>query len=210
MVRSVAVLACFGGAVAWAMHDSTQWVHVVSATAENSAATVVMLAFDACVLNAPVTVTETDTEVRVSVDRRWDPDGDNLACLSGQKIDLQSPLGSRLIVDAHGGSEVPITIASPPTPPTPISGSVADVVGQQAPATVTGWLVVYEGLSLLCDDLSDDGTSGVSASIEVDFSYSPDEQPTDLVTRGEVRVSRHKVTFTGSLKYNFLYVGVTP
>lgn len=49
------------------------------------------------------------------------------------------------------GSDIPIVFVSalpPPTPPVPISGSVADVKGQEALATVTGWLVVYSDFAL--------------------------------------------------------------
>lgn len=98
----------------------------------------------------------------------------------------------------------------PVTAPAPIAGSVAAVLGQEAPATVTGWLVVYPDVTLLCDALSDDGASCAKDRIEVDFTYAPKERPTDLVAHGDVRVSPAPVTLTGSLKSDMLSVGVTP
>lgn len=47
LIRTMTALVCCGGVVAWALHDSTQWVHVGSASAQDTSATVVMLDLDA-------------------------------------------------------------------------------------------------------------------------------------------------------------------
>lgn len=91
---------------------------------------------DACAPGVLISVTETQTEVNVRVDRRWNPTGDNLMCVGHGIVALSAPIGSRHVVDGHGGRDVRLVFESelpPYVPPAPIAGSVADVVGHEAP-----------------------------------------------------------------------------
>ena len=111
-------------------------------SAQDTSATKLILDLNACVPDAPVTVTETNTEVRVAVNRRWDPSGDNKLCLTGLEINLKTPIGDRRVTDEHGGTQMRVEFHSASAPPTSIVGTVADVKGREAFATVTGWLVL--------------------------------------------------------------------
>ena len=209
LVRCVVVVACCVGVAAWALHDSTEWVHVLQVSAHDPSATKVILQLNACEPDAPITVTETNTDVRVVVNRRWDPSGSNKLCLTGLEINLKTPIGNRRVADAHGSSNVRVEFASAPAPPAAITGSVSEVIGMEAFGTVTGWLVITPTDAILCDTLSADSDSCASDSIHVDFFYASQAKPTDLTTHGSVQVSNSVVTLTGSLKVDTLYVGVT-
>jgi hypothetical protein len=104
----------------------------------------------------------------------------------------------------------PLT-GAPTVPDVPgrLTGSVAELTGQEGAATVTGWLVVTsKGMYQVCDSVDREPTLRCTGpTFEVDASFIRwDPPPTTAV--GASRVSVDQVTLSGSLKGEILYLGV--
>lgn len=133
---------------------------------------------------------------------------DSNSCVGGASVHLAAPVGSRVLIDDRTGMRAPISFLPPP--PSPIAGTVDDVRGHDATATVTGWVVIAtDGSVLMCDTLTGDGTTCASATIVVDWSTGGATMLMNLDQRAGSQVSSDRLTLSGSLKDNTLYVGVS-
>jgi hypothetical protein len=100
------------------------------------------------------------------------------------------------------------TVAAPVLPPA-WTGPVADVLGREGKAVITGWLVIDgNGAATICDTLNQDGTGCTGPTMTVDWATAYRTPPTDLVTHGDVRVSGSPVRLSGSAKVDIFFVGI--
>lgn len=109
IVLAIAVAA----ALVFLQMRQTRWVEVIQAVAPNESASSLELVIGVCNPSLPLPppkVTETKSEVRISVDLRDKYSGDTKACASGATVTLRSPLGTRLVIDGHSGHEVEVIL----------------------------------------------------------------------------------------------------
>jgi hypothetical protein len=190
--------------------SQVRWVAITTATATDPSATSLAINIDGCADVPDPQVVESSTEVRLLIDLKLDYGGVMPACMGGAIVHLTHPIGTRKIVDDRRNQTIPITW-SPITPPVHLAGSVNELLGKEADATVTAWLLVdRSGVAVLCDDLPIVATACPTPTISVDWATSGTARPTDLLPRGDVMVSVGPITLHGSLKIDILYVGTTP
>lgn len=187
-----------------------RWVAITTATATDPSATLLGISIDGCADLPDPQVVETSTEIHLLVDLKLDYGADMSACLGGAIVHLSDPIGDRQVIDDRHHRQIPITW-SPIVLPVQLAESVRDVLGRDGDATVTAWLLIdRSGVAVLCDDLPSDATSCPTTTIGVDWAAGGSARPTDLLQRGDTRVSSAAITLQGSLKSDILYVGITP
>ena len=208
-VKSAAWSTVLGsGFVALAACSGVRWVTITEVAATDTDSTTLTVFIDACTEVPPPRVIETESEVHVLIDLKFDYSQDQKSCMSGAEIQLESPIGTRTVINDRHHTEIGITWYPTLTPP-PVIGSVNNLIGQEGSATVTGWLVIDEsGSAAMCDNLVDTATRCTSPFISIDWATGNAEPPTDLLARGTSSVSDGPITLTGSLKGNILFVGV--
>jgi hypothetical protein len=115
------------------------------------------------------------------------------------------------LVTAFGALEpFPLT-GAPTVPDVPgrLTGSVTELIGREGAATVTGWLVLSSGGTYqLCDTVDREPTlrcAGPTFTVDTSFTHW-DPPPTTAAGGGRISIDR--VTVSGSLKGEILYLGV--
>ena len=190
--------------------SDVRWVSISEVSATDSAATSLSIFIDACIDVPAPRVIETDTEVHVFVDLKNDYSADQLSCMSGAEAQLAQPIGTRKVIDDRTNVVIPVTWTAV-VPRAHLAGSVRELLGTDADATVTAWLIVDQsGSAVLCDDLPAAATTCPSVTMAVDWDTGGTTPPTDLQQRGSVTVSAGPVTLHGSLKVDVLFVGIEP
>lgn len=125
--------------------------------------------------------------------------------------DLHSDLG-RDDVERIANSLTPFPLAgsvAAPTLPQAWCGPVADVLGHEGKAVVTGFLVIDgSGNSSICDKLNDNVEECSGPTMSVDWSTGNSAPPVDLVARGDSRVSAQPVSLDGTAKGDIFFVGI--
>ena len=208
--RTPWLLVAATAAVALAGCDRTDWLSIGSALATDPSATTLQLMYDACASAQPV-VSETNTEIHLRFDLKFDYGGEQAACIGSAVVHLKLPIGSRTVIDERHHKTVPLEWIPVAVPFPTFKGSVRELRGQEGGATLTAWLVVdAAGDAIMCDDLPPAATKCPGPTIAIDWASGGAQPPTNLVTRGSARVSNEPMTLHGSLKGDILYVGITP
>lgn len=190
--------------------SDVRWVTITQVSATDGESSSLFITVDACVDVPPPVVVESNTEVHVLIDLRHDYGGGQTACLGAVEVHLDTPIGTREVIDDRHRREIPVTW-TPITQAVQLAGSVSELLGRDGAARVTGWLLIDQsGVAVMCDDLADNATICRSPSISIDWATGNATPPTDLVKRGANSASVEPITLTGSLKGNTLYVGVKP
>jgi hypothetical protein len=188
-----------------------RWVSIAVVTARVDAPTTLKVAYDVCDQVPPPRVIESATEVRLIIDKQHDYAGIQLACQAFADVHLAQPIGERKVIDDRNGRAYTVIVEDPPVKPANLKGGVRDVLGQEGDATVTAWLLIDQtGAAKLCDDLPPTASTCPTPTIAVDWESGGATPPSDLLQRGAVRVSNGPITLRGSLKVEFLYVGIVP
>lgn len=210
MIRRCGLAAMVAVLVVLVGCDATRGVRITSASAAGPGSTTVSVTIDACWLGPKSSIRrrESSTQIHLLIPLEVPIGGDSNACAGGASVQLEAPIGSRVLIDDRTGMQIPISPV--PAPPSPIVGTVDDVRGHEAMATVTGWVVItMDGSAQMCDTLTRTGTACASVPIALDWSTGGASMPTSLDRRDGSRVSHEPLTLSGSLKDNTLYVGVS-
>jgi hypothetical protein len=92
---------------------AADWVNIRMATANSANATTVLLSLDTCHPSQNVVpredVTESDTEVRVRLSMKQ-PSGDQDDCAGAVTMELQNPIGNRVVVDDRTGQQFTVLL----------------------------------------------------------------------------------------------------
>jgi hypothetical protein len=78
--------------------SSVRWVRITGVSTDADAPTTLGVTFDACT-EVSVRVIETDSEVRLIVDKRHDYAGDQKDCAMSTTVELNQPIGERTVID---------------------------------------------------------------------------------------------------------------
>ena len=190
--------------------SDVRWVSINRVDAAGASATELSVQIDVCAVVPYPRVVESATEVHLLIDLKMDYSSQK-ACVSAVDVHLAQPIGNRKVIDDRHHRQIPVTSTPPITPVPHLTGSVHQLLGRDADATVTAWLLIdASGAGVLCDDLPPEATVCSSPTMQVDWTAGGLAPPTDLPKRANVSVSAGLVTLEGSLKDDTLYVGVKP
>jgi hypothetical protein len=95
-----------------------------------------------------------------------------------------------------------------PTIDAPKTGTVAELIDYEGPTILTGWLSIdATEHAQFCEALKNDGRCN-GATVDIDWSSGSATPPTDLISRGDRKVSDRALTLAGTLKGRMFYVGL--
>ena len=93
--------------------SAVHWVSITNVEATDRSSTSLGITIDACSQVPAPRVVESDTEVHLLVDLKFDYGADQKLCAGGALVRLAQPIGTRQVIDDRTGVVIPVTWALP-------------------------------------------------------------------------------------------------